>query len=142
MTAGSVEANKATVEAYHLRLWRDGDASAIDDFWSSDAVVHIAGFDQSALSAVKEDYERYRRAFTDIETSILDLLGEDDRVVLHWRTSGTHVGTYGVVSATGKRITMSGVDILTLENGKVVAGDSVWDGLDVFDQLGVLPPLY
>jgi predicted ester cyclase len=59
--------------------------------------------------------------------------------VLRWATSGRHVGPYGDIAATGRRITMRGIDILRIEGAQIVECWSMWDGLDVYDQLGVLP---
>lgn len=132
------EANKATVSAYHYALWRDGDKGAIDRYWHPEAKVHMTDFEGTAVDVVREDVERYFGAFTEIETRIEHLVAEDDRVVLHWSTAGTHVGPYGDVAATGKRITMTGMDLLRLEDGRIVECWSMWDGLSVYDQLGVL----
>lgn len=132
---------KDVVRRYHERLWRDGDASAVDAFWDPAAVVHMTGFDGTAVDAVREDVARYQGAFTDVETAIEDLLVDGDKVVLRWATSGDHVGPYGAVAATGKRITMRGIDILRVEGERIVECWSMWDGLDVYEQLGVLPEL-
>ncbi|OLT12417.1 hypothetical protein BJF78_04270 [Pseudonocardia sp. CNS-139] len=135
----SPEANKQVVRTYHERLWRDGDRSAIDEFWWPDATVHMTGFDGTAVEVVREDVDRYLGAFTDVRTEIEDLLGDGDRVVLRWATTGRHVGPYGDVAATGRQITMRGIDILRLRDGRIVECWSMWDGLDVYGQLGVLP---
>lgn len=132
------EANKATVSAYHTALWRDGDKGAIDRYWSPDAKVHMTDFEGTAVDVVREDVNRYFGAFTDIQTTIEHLVADGDRVVLHWSTSGKHVGPYGEIAATGKRITMTGMDLLRLEGGRIVECWSMWDGLSVYDQLGVL----
>ena len=135
---GLAEANKAIVAAYHEALWQGGDKGAIDRTWSPDAKVHMTDFEGTAVDVVRADVERYFGAFNDIETRIDHLVGEGDRVVLHWTTSGTHVGPYGDVAATGRRITMTGMDLMRLDDGKIVECWSMWDGLSVYDQLGVL----
>lgn len=136
------EVNKTRVSDFHRRLWGQGDHTAIDDLFLPDAVVHFTGFDGSAVQTVRDDAARWWGAFDDVKTSIEDLLADGDRVVVRWSTSGRHIGDYGKVSATGKRITMSGIDIFRFEEARVVECWSMWDGIDVFDQLGVLPELW
>lgn len=136
------EDGKDLIRRYHEQLWGDGDPAAIDEFWDPGAVVHLTGFDSTAVDAVREDVTRYFAAFDHVQTTIEDLLADGDKVVLRWVTAGNHVGPYGAVAATGKRITMRGVDILRVREDRIVECWSMWDGLDVFDQLGVLPELW
>ncbi|WP_421989342.1 ester cyclase [Roseococcus sp.] len=136
--AATAAANSDLVAAYHHALWRDGDQGAIDRYWDPAAVVHMTDFEGTAVDVVREDVTRYFGAFAEIETRIEHLVAEGDRVVLHWTTSGLHVGPYGDVAATGKRITMTGMDLLRLAGGRIVECWSMWDGLSVYDQLGVL----
>lgn len=133
---------KELIARYHQRLWGSGDLTAIDEAFAPFAVVHLTGFDGSAVQTVRDDATRYQGAFTDVSTAVLSLLAEDDRVVLHWSTTGTHTGPYGKVAATGKAITMTGIDIFRVADGRIVELWSMWDGLDVYDQMGVLPELW
>ena len=119
------DANKARIADYHDRLWGRGDLSVIDEVWHPEARVALADTADTALSAVRADAARSWGAFTDVTTEIRDLLAEGDRVVLHWATTGRHV-------------MMAVIDTLTPESGRIVAAASMWDGLSVFDQLGVL----
>ena len=132
------EQNRAAVTAYHQALWRDGDRTAIDRYWHPNAIVHMTDFDGTAVDVVRQDVDRYFGAFTGVETRIDHLVAEGDDVVLHWTTSGLHTGPYGEVAATDKRITMTGMDLFRLVDGAIVECWSMWDGLSVYDQLGVL----
>jgi predicted ester cyclase len=132
------EQNKETIRTYHHRLWGSGDKSAIDEYWSPDAEVHMTDFDGTAVDVVREDVDRYFAAFEGQTTTIHQLIAEGDRVALHWSTTGRHVAPYGEVPATNKEITMAGIDLLRLKDGKIVECWSMWDGLSVFDQMGVL----
>lgn len=89
---------------------------------------------------LREDVERYVGAFTDVETEIGDLIAEGDRVVIWWTTTGTHTGPYGDIAPepTGERITMEGVDIVTVADGLIVAVQSFWDAAAVYRQFGLL----
>lgn len=136
------QTNKDLIAGYHRRLWSLSDLTVIDETFAPDAVVRFAGFDGSAVQTVHDDVTRYRGAFDEVVTEVLSLLAEGDRVVLHWTTSGNHVGPYGAVEATGKRITMSGIDIFRIEDSRVAEYWSMWDGIDVYDQMGVLPELW
>lgn len=132
------EQNKDIVRSYHQKLWGEGDKSAIDTYWSPEAEVHMTDFDGTAVDVVREDVDRYFGAFTEQKTTIHHLVAEGDKVVLNWSTTGKHIGPYGDVAATGKDITMAGMDLLRLADGKIVECWSMWDGLSVYDQLGVL----
>ena len=52
---------------------------------------------------------------------------------------GTHSGEFMGVAPTGRRVTMSGIDIVRVAGGKIV---EFWYGehlLELMQQLGVLP---
>lgn len=133
-----LDRNLAVIRDYHERVWVHDDLTALDEYWDPAAAVDVSGFDDGSLQAIRDDVARYRGAFTDVRTSILDLLGQGDQVVLHWETTGHHVGPYGSVAATGRDITMTGVDIFRLADGRIVECRSLWDGLSVYEQMGVL----
>lgn len=138
MSASLQDKNKNIIRSYHERVWGKGDLAAIKEVWDPNAKVSLTDFDGTALDTVIEDAERYFSAFEDVSTAIHALLADGDQVVLHWATEGTHTGQYGDIAATNKKITMSGMDILTLKDGKITEITSMWDGLSVFEQMGVL----
>ena len=138
MTDADVGRNLAVVREYHERVWMHGDLAALEDCWAPDATVNITGFESSALDAMRDDILRYQGAFTDVTAVIHDLIAQGDQVVLNWETSGLHVGPYGSIAATGRVITMTGIDIFRVVDGRIVECRSLWDGLSVYEQMGVL----
>jgi len=89
---------------------------------------------------MREDVERYQGAFDDVETEIVDLIDAGAKVVLWWRTVGTHTGPYGDIAPqpTGQRITMEGVDIYQVADDKIIEVRSFWDAAEVYRQFGLL----
>lgn len=130
---------KSVVRALHERLWGAGELAAIDDAFHPDAVTHWAGFSSNTVDAVRDDASRYFAGFTDVSTTIEELLADGDKVVMRWRTVGTHSGPYGEIEATGREITMEGIDIHRVDGGRIMESWSLWDGLEVYRQLGLLP---
>ena len=80
----------------------------------------------------------FRSAFPDFEMEVVELVAEGDRVVGHFRCSGTHRGVWLGVPATGRRF--EGVDevyIFRVEDGKLAAAIGVEDNLTRMRQLGI-----
>lgn len=93
---------------------------------------------------VSEMHERLRagfngmtNAFPDIQITLDEILGEGNKVAIQWTMNATHNGTYQNIPATQKRITLTGIDIYTIENGKIKSGVRESDDLGLLKQLGV-----
>jgi steroid delta-isomerase-like uncharacterized protein len=87
----------------------------------------------------KEWMRTVHAAFGNIQYTILDILAEDDKVVLHWQFSGIHQGDFLGVAATGKQVTIQGLAMLRLADGKIAEDISYWDNLSILEQLGAAP---
>jgi predicted ester cyclase len=137
----SDRATEDLVRRFHHELWGEQDASAIQRYVAADAAISMTGSVATSVDALREDVERYAGAFTDISTDIVELVVAGDRAVLWWCTHGRHVGPYGDIAPapTGKRITMEGVDALTVRDERIVAIRSMWDAAAVYRQFGLLP---
>jgi predicted ester cyclase len=129
------------VRSFHQELWGAGDVSALDRYVAPDAVVQMTGSEGATVEVLRADVERYVGAFDQVTTEILDLVANADRAALWWRTSGRHVGPYGDIAPepTGRRITMEGVDFMTVVEHRVVAMRSFWDAASVYRQFDLLP---
>src|SRR5215210_3971454 len=138
----SVEKNKETFRRYVERVWQEEDLNFVDEVFAENYLAHQS--DGSVLERGPEDVKRfvreYRSAFSEIEDTIADMFGEEDRVLNRWTLSATHTGEFRGIPATGKRITMREMGIFRFsEAGKVVESWDSMDTLGMLRQLGVIP---
>jgi steroid delta-isomerase-like uncharacterized protein len=79
----------------------------------------------------------YRTAFPDARMTIKEQVAEGDTVVTRWTGNGTHRGELMGIAPTGKQVSVEGVSISRIVNGKVAEEFSTYDALGMFKQLGV-----
>jgi steroid delta-isomerase-like uncharacterized protein len=72
---------------------------------------------------------------------IEEIFSADDRVVVRWTGSGTHVAEVNGIPATGKKIRVDAITIHRLVGGKIAETWEVWDTLGFLQQLGVVPAM-
>jgi steroid delta-isomerase-like uncharacterized protein len=77
-------------------------------------------------------------AFPDYRTEIEDEFADGDKVVIRWRSSGTHLGEFQGVAPTGRKITVSGITISRYADGKIAESWVGFDTQDLMRQLGVV----
>lgn len=94
---------------------------------------------QGALNFIED----LKSAFPDLRLEIADIFSADEKVVIRFAASGTHLGTYLGLKPTGKRIKVHNINIYRFEEGRVVETWQLTDGVGLLGQLGVLerPPI-
>jgi steroid delta-isomerase-like uncharacterized protein len=80
-------------------------------------------------------------AFPNVSYELLDYIENGDDLVLHWVAKGNHHGTFLKIPPTGKPVSIAGMSMLKLENGKVKHGKLIWDLAGVLRQMGLLPQM-
>lgn len=92
----------------------------------------------TGLAGIKD---RYQMLFDGLDPTftIEDVIAEGDKVVVRWTNSGTNVGDFLGIPATGKSFGIAGVDIYRVAGGKLVEHWHVVDMFTQMQQLGLLP---
>jgi steroid delta-isomerase-like uncharacterized protein len=136
----STEENKAIVRRYIEEAWNKGDVSVIDDLMSPDYTRHISGY---PIPLTRESHKqrliRIHRALPDVNLTIEDMIAAGDRVVSRLTLRGTQRDTFMGIPPTGRHVTVTGIDIARVVNGKVVEHWAEMDTLGLMKQLGALP---
>jgi len=129
--------------ADYQRAWVEGlnrgDVSRADDVFAPDCVVHVTGMPEPVrgVQAWKEFVAGFLTAFPDLHFVMDEALVDGDRVAHRWHAVGTHDGPLGPVPATGRKISIDGLIIDRVANGRVVER---WEQLDqslMLRQLGL-----
>jgi predicted ester cyclase len=88
----------------------------------------------------KHAFSEFRAAFPDWHEEIEHLVVEDDTVAAHFKCSGTHLGEFMGVAATGRRMDkVDEVYFLRAKDGKFVEYWGMEDNLGRLHQLGIDP---
>ena len=134
----STQDNKALVQRFYEEVINQKNLAALDHFVSPTAVNHTvpSGLPQGPSQFLS----MHLTAFPDVKATVVDLLADGDKVVALVSIHGTHQGAFRAVSPTGKPITVMGINIFRIENGKMVEHWGLADRLSALQQLGVVPP--
>jgi steroid delta-isomerase-like uncharacterized protein len=92
----------------------------------------------SGPAGAKQAYTRFHAAFPDVQVTIEDMVAEGDKVMVRLTTRGTHQGEFAGIPPTGKQITMTGMEVVRIANGKIVERCANFDQLSFYQQLGVI----
>jgi steroid delta-isomerase-like uncharacterized protein len=88
---------------------------------------------------VRANFQKYMHAFTGAQITVDDQIAEGDKVATRWTGRGTHTGELNGIAPTGKEVTVTGLVISRLENGKIAEEWITWDTLGMLIQLGAMP---
>jgi len=80
-------------------------------------------------------------AFPDLRMAEVDSVNEGDKVAFRWLLSGTHMGEFMGVVATGTRVEAMGMDIVRVADGEIAEHWGEFDVMGLLRQIGVIPRL-
>jgi len=133
---GDPETNKAILQRLHDELWIKGNLAVIDELFAADFVMHdpVLPMEVRGPEGYKQVVAMYA-AFPDMQLTREDIIAEGDKVAERWTMIGTHKGEFMGIPATGRRITVTGMGIYRLANGKFVETWASYDALGMMQQL-------
>jgi predicted ester cyclase len=119
---GHEEARAAFSRCYAERIVVNGAEVTLDDLVSRARAL------QAALS--------------DVTHELLERVEVDDKLVIAFRLRGRHTGVLstviGQVPATGRDVSLQGMDVLTFSDGRITAITVVADELGLLSRLGAV----
>jgi len=124
----------------YVEMINTHDPDAVDRFVAEDYVNHNA-FVADGREANRQFWTVFFAGLPDVRVTMEDLVVSGDRVVGRFVYRGTHTGDLMGIPATGQPVEMRSIDIWRVQNGMFVEH---WDELNlmqVFQQIGALPPL-
>jgi predicted ester cyclase len=93
---------------------------------------------QHGLDGHRAVVSLFASSFTAMEWKIEELIAEDDRVVARTSMTGRHDGDFFGIPPTGRSVSLSGIHILTMRDGKIVLHEGLNDDLGLMRQLGAV----
>jgi steroid delta-isomerase-like uncharacterized protein len=112
----------------------------VDEFVAEDYINHNP-FVADGREANRQFWTGFFAALPDLSATMEDLVISGDRVVGRFVYRGTHSGELMGIPASGNPVEMRSIDIWRVQDGMFVEH---WDELNlmqVFQQMGALPPL-
>ena len=135
----SAEDNKAIARRWYEEVFNAGNLDLIHELFAPNFVDHDPVNPLPGLEGVRQVVGMYRGAFPDLHITVEDWVAEGDKVVTRFRAQGTHKGPLMGIPPTEKQVTVTGIDMLGFEHGKISEHWGNRDDLGMLQQLGAVP---
>ena len=123
--------------------WNQGNLTLIEELIAPDFILHDP---HRPDVRSRENYQHWvtesRSLFPDLHITVEDLVAEAGKVAVRWTFRGTNTGDFETPTpspATGKQVTVSGIDIYHFAGGKIVEEWFQEETMGMMQQLGFLP---
>jgi len=129
------------VKRIYDEIFNAGHLDLIDELVAPDFIEHegVPGIEATGVEALRQFATMFRTGFPDIQIQAQDFVSENEKVVVRLTIKGTHQGEFMGLPPTGKKINISGIDIVRVVDGKLAEHWGSTDNLGMMEQLGALP---
>jgi steroid delta-isomerase-like uncharacterized protein len=115
-----------------------GKFELFDEAVASDCVDHDPAPGQGpGPKGYRAFFTEMRTAFPDLKADLVALVADDESIAFAYTLSGTHKGPLMGIPATGKKVSIRGVQFSKFRDGKMVERWGSSDQLGMLQQLGV-----
>lgn len=143
----SSEKNKALVRRF-IVAEKQGDIALLGRLMAPDFRLQMApdfrlhlpgGPEPMDGEATKQFFVMFHAAFPNSTRTIEDQIAEGDLVATRVTMSGTHRGEFQGIPPTGRQVTVTGIGIHRIADGKIAEHWPQPDLLGLMQQLGAIP---
>jgi predicted ester cyclase len=137
-----IERNKQATQFFYDEVFNKHNISLIDSVVGADYVEHQTDVHYLAnRKGLKKEFSDYFQGFPDAELTVHIMMAENDLVTTQFTITGTHRGKIYGLKPTGRKIKISGVDIIRYKNGKAVEHWGYLEEGKLLTQLGLIKEL-
>ena len=133
--------NQAIAQRLIEEIWNNRRLEVVDELFASTFTNHDPNTPD--LGTGPEGYKKlinlYVAAFPDLRFKTEQTVSDEGSVVIRWKSTGTHKGDLRGIAPTNKAMTIEGITIVRIANGKISDHHVSWDALGMMQQLGVVP---
>jgi hypothetical protein len=139
----STDQNKTTARRWFLDIILQGKLAVADEIFAANHVIHDPhsppGGWPNGPAGPKMVASAFGGAFSDWKISIDQQIAEGDKVATCWTASATHTGPLQGMPPSGKRATVTGVNVVRFAGDKIVESWYNFDMLGLLQQIGAIP---
>jgi len=141
----STFAQKSTIDKdikMYTQVWDDivnkGEIDKINSTYFDENITAIQSPENIVgIENFKAYYQNFITGFSDIEFTIIDVFGVENKIVKHWNFKGTHTGDFFGIPATNRTVDIQGVTIAKMKDGKIAQEQDFMDNAVFMQQLGL-----
>lgn len=135
--------NKAIARRWFLDVLAQGQLAVADEVFAANHVINDPHAPPGGWPPGPEGLKAVASVFlaglSDLNFTSLDQIGEGDMVATRWAVGMTHTGALLGIPPTGKRVSVTGVNVARFAEGKIVESWFNFDMLSLLRQLGAIP---
>lgn len=135
----SADDAKALISEYIERLWNNADLDALSDLCGPSFTYRLGSQPPRDKSAMGPFIQAIHAAFPDWRAEIQAVVAESDAVAVRWKGRVTHRGAFHGLPPTGKQISVCGINLYSIRDGRIEQEWEQMDSLGMLQQLGALP---
>jgi steroid delta-isomerase-like uncharacterized protein len=135
----SIEDQKRLVSEYIERVWNEADLAVFESLVKETFTYHLGGQPPRDMETTRQFLQAVHAAFPDWRVEIEEIVAEGHVVAARWSGKATHRGVFHGIPPSGKEISVCGVNVYRIEDGKIAEEWEQMDSLGMLQQLGVLP---
>ncbi len=130
--------NEQTVRRFVEQVINNGNFQVMHEVIHPNYVYHSTDQVLQGPDALKALLTAYRGVFPDLHITIDETVSSDHSTAISFTLTGTHKGRFMGMAATGRRVTVSGMTLSRVDNGKIVEEWELLDQLSLYRQLGMV----
>lgn len=133
---------KAIAHRMYEEAVNGGNIDLFDEILAEDFVEHeepMPGMPPTR-DTVKQFLTAVRNGFPDFHMAVEDMLQEGNKIAARIIMTGTHLGEFMGIPATGNKVEVQTIDFLEFRGDQMIAHWGVTDTATMMQQLGVMEP--
>jgi len=136
----TLESNKTRMRMFYDDIMNKKKLDVLNDYIDAGFVEHetAPGFTPDR-DGTKKFFTMWFAAFPDLKVTVNQILAEGDLVATAVTFTGTQKGEFMGAPASGKVMTITGLDIVRIKDGKATEHWGASDHLTMMQQLGMMP---
>ena len=134
---------KEVIRRLYKEFWNERKIEVVDELFSQSHALtspHVSGATVGP-AAYKKQIAAFVAGFPDLRFTVEDTICEKDKIAVYWTLTGTHKGEFLGIKPTNKQISITGITIHQIAEGKILDSQSIWDAISLFQQFGIELPI-
>ncbi len=124
------------IESLHAELFASRDLETLDRYFAPDVVSHDMppGYPRG-IEGVRQFFRTFQEAMPDVQVRVEEVVVEGDRAAVATTIEGTHTGQLMGKAPTGRRVSVRGIDMVRVAEGRIVEHRGLTDIVGLLRQL-------